>query len=348
MASNGSGIAVPNVRRSSVSSRGLQQGPRLGAIDEDGGMHPDDSSPDSPPRTYGKKLSRLMAFDTGSHHHDRAPPPYSEWDGLKTPHGDNLTSLREKRKNPTRGGWIRTVILILLAIMIIVGLVVGLVLGLRRKHHHKTTSPSTSNDTATFPAGSWSLITFLDTVETDCTSNSATWQCYPYNTINQSSTLSMATFNWIIEPTENDSSAYMVSTTNNPFAIIFTNASLSLMNSGSNEEAYMFSISLDKTVIPTTAITSDGSTAECMYNGTTFTAHLYTKKSKTYPSDSLNSTDDFYQPWPFAVDISQSIAGGASVPDCYKTNNGILGDKVTLQTESSTSTCDCSWQNYGT
>ena len=346
-------------------------------------MHPDEAvldSPKEPPHTHSKGIGRVLPFDIAPRrvHHDRAPPPYSEWDGIKGPRGSRLSQMRAGHSSTQRhGGCLKWVLLILIAILIIIALIVGLVVGLHDKHHHSSsyvvasslnplrpvpTNPSLSDNTSSptnqtapaFPAGSYSLVTFLSTVATSCTSNPSTWTCYPYTTYNQSTAGSMTTFNWIITPSSSSSSSsspsYVISSTQNPFSITFTNATLTLTNPNTSTEAYTFSIPLDKIDIPTTALTPDDSASECMFNTTTFTAHLYTKRPKVYPGDSVsNSTTGApYQDWPYAVDVMQSIEGGGEVPACYKTVNGGLGDRINLATEPETSQCSCTWMNYGT
>lgn len=144
MASNGPGVANgASPRRSSVSSY-RRNGSRLGAIEENGYMHPDEAvfdAPKEPPHSHSKGIGRVLPFDIAPRHvhHDRAPPPYSEWDGMKGPKGSRLSQMRASQSNTRRrGGWLKLVLIILIAILIIVALVVGLVVGLHHKHHHSS------------------------------------------------------------------------------------------------------------------------------------------------------------------------------------------------------------------
>ena len=216
-------------------------------------------------------------------------------------------------------------------------------------HNRNSTSSQTQN--ATFPAGSYSFTTFLDTVQADCTSNAATWQCYPYTTYNQSASGAMTIFNWIISPKNDGSPTFVISSSDNPFALDFSNATLTLVDAGLSTEAYTFQVPMDKKVIPTTALTGDNSASICDYDDTTFSASLYTKMAMTYPAGSsaqTNSTVGAFQQWPYAVSVQQVIGGGVNVPACYETMNGNQGNRISLETQPSQSTCRCTYQNFGT
>lgn len=159
----------------------------------------------------------------------------------------------------------------------------------------------------------------------------------------------MTTFDWIITPTNN--SQFVISSSNNPFALTFSNATLNMVDAGLSSEAYTFQVPMDKQVIPTTALTDDNSASICDYNGTTFSATLYTKMASTYPSSSSASNSSSgapFRPWPHAVSVQQVIGGGVSVPSCYKTVNGNRGDRIPLDTEPAQSNCRCAYQNFGT
>lgn len=208
-----------------------------------------------------------------------------------------------------------------------------------------------------FPAGSYSLVTFLDSVSTKCTANPATWLCDPYETYAQSPAGSMATFNWIISGSEKN---YTIASTNNPFAINFTSTPLSLANMGSSDERYTFSITLVKFVVPSVSITPNNMIAGCYFNNTRFEASLYTKKAKAYPTNgtssvsasSLNNvganSSTTYQPWPFAVEVVQSIGGGVDVPNCYYVDSGSIGSFIThgLDAQPAEAMCSCTYKNY--
>ena len=231
-------------------------------------------------------------------------------------------------------------------------------------------SPASSSPVAVpngpFPVGSYTLTTFLDTVSTNCTSNAATWRCYPYSTYSQSQTGAMATFNWVITATDPKSSSpgnYSISSTNNPFALNFSNVPMQLLDLGLSSERYTFFVPMDKNVIPSTAITNDNSLATCYFNNATFRANLFTKMSKTYPlSSSASSTtatpspsagdgtsaSQGFQPWPYAVRVEEFIGGGNDVPSCYKVVNGNIGDRINngISPKGAENVCSCLYKNY--
>jgi hypothetical protein len=185
-------------------------------------------------------------------------------------------------------------------------------------------------------------------VSTACTPNSDTWRCYPYTTYAETGSGADTLFNWIITPTKENGTDYLISSTDNPFALDFDNATLSLTNQGQSSEAYRFSVNMQKTVIPNVTLTADGAATDCFYNGTIFSAVLYTKKEKTYPAQNTTtpSATGAYPPWPYAVEVQQAANGGAGVPDCYKMINGNPGEHVSIGNEPDSQTCQCVYQNY--
>ena len=172
----------------------------------------------------------------------------------------------------------------------------------------------------------------------------------------------MTTFNWIISPTANDLSGkdtgnmtYIISSSDNPFALTFTNAILTLQQAGQDDEAYTFEVPMQKIVIPSAPLTADNAATECYYNNTQFSAKLYTKLAKSYPvqagSASGNPDPDpsaLFGEWPYAVEVQQFIDGGSGVPDCHKVVNGVAGEKVSVGTTNINDSCECLYMNYDT
>jgi hypothetical protein len=81
-------------------------------------------------------------------------------------------------------------------------------------------------------------------------------------------------------------------------------------------------------------------------------ASLYTKMTptapvKATPSSATQPTISF-RPWPYAVEVKQSIGGGADVPNCYISVNGQLGARVTsgLTPQPATNDCSCVYRNF--
>jgi hypothetical protein len=164
----------------------------------------------------------------------------------------------------------------------------------------------------------------------------------------------MITFNWIITSTDLFSNSdFIISSDNNPFALSFTNANMQLIDIGLETEAYTFSVPMDKIVMPQTALTPDNAATGCIYNDTAFEARLYTKMRSTYPTNAEavnpSAQGPVFKPWPNAVKVMQVIDGGQNVPMCFRTTNGLLGQRVTegLEAQPSTSTCTCEYMNFG-
>ena len=214
-------------------------------------------------------------------------------------------------------------------------------------------SSSSSPGAEPFPVGSYTFTTFLDTTSTNCTSNPDSWKCEPSVTYATSPTNAQATFNWIISAansTSDPTSNLTISSTNNPFSIDFSNAALTLVDAGTDNERYTFTTTVQKAVFPTFNV-------RCDYNDTQFTADLYTSKPKSYPSNSTsNATSSAagtpaggaFADWNYAVDATQDIGGGVDVPACYDLVNGLPGDRVTsgYSVMPAADFCSCAYKNY--
>jgi hypothetical protein len=206
-------------------------------------------------------------------------------------------------------------------------------------------SGNNNSTTSTFPIGTYSFDTFLNTVSTSCTSNSATWLCYPYSTYAESPSSSSTIFNWIIAPTIPASKNYTISSTDNPFSIVFSNLTLHLMKEGASDEHYFFQTMMSKPTKPTTQLGSNNVASTCYFNSTTFQGYLYTKMAKSYPASEAKSPSVPYQAWPYAVKIEQVAAAGADTPNCIDSSGNSLGD---FSVSDGTQLCDCLYLNYGT
>ncbi|TAQ90721.1 hypothetical protein B7494_g898 [Chlorociboria aeruginascens] len=310
--------------------------------------------------------------------------PYEfDAEGVEGPNGEKLDEVRKaartKESKPfvERGGWKRLALIALVIIVCTVGLVVGLVAGLENQHSNsyvlvspeeimthvnrsnnndENTSPeggatgnvstgSTNPDSSPeFPAGSYSITTYLSTIATNCTSNPATWNCYPYSTYAQSPS-SAATFDWIINPDSKNSSIYLISSTSDPFSIMFTNASLMLQDPTLDSEHYFFQTLIQKPTIPSVLLTSADVASTCYFNNTMFKAYLYTKMAKTYPESGSGNAGGVYGEWPFAVKVEQVATSGIGTPSCLDVHGDSVGD---FSVPTSGELCDCLYLNTGT
>lgn len=299
-----------------------------------------------------------------------APPPY-DWvpppvrHDLTNPNDEEKLSRLQRKlsKAERRGGWGRLALMIA-ALLGVIGLAVGLGVGLttgRKKNSdsagdgdntYTSQQPESSVPIQQLPLGQYSFVTSLRAQQTNCTANPATWRCYPYTVLDPSNpstnTTSQSTFNWIIrnesaiyatKDTPSTSSAGIpsnltLSSTNNPFALTFTNQSLTYHSSDENASPPMltFSFTLPKTVVPTSAIASDNAATQCFFNNTILSGRIYlaasSSSSQSPQSGSASSAGNSEQ-WPYGVEVLQGSAGGEGTPDCYKTVNGGLGESVT-------------------
>ncbi|KAK4628421.1 uncharacterized protein CLAFUR5_11830 [Fulvia fulva] len=316
----------------------------------------------------------------------RTPPPAYERSGFPLVvednfldragpiEGEKVAELRRQRshQNKTRGSVWRIVLISTVAFLVVLGLAVGLGVGLtvgRRKHQNSNgeTGAASENSTRPFPLGEYSMVTALKQVSTNCTSNAATWSCYPYNVFDASNPLqTRAIFNWILTnsssdyatintastPDEGVPANLTISSTDNPLAITFENSSLTYISPSSNSSSarYTFNFVMEKAVIPSTSITGDNGLSQCFFNQTIFTGTLYLSAGRTYPeAGSSNTTGSTgFQQWPYAIEISQTSPGGTDVPACYQYTNRVVGARITndLTPQSADTQCTCEYQNF--
>lgn len=309
--------------------------------------------------------------------YDWAPPASLGGDDKGNPpvEGEKLAELRKSegwRKPPSRGGWGRLWILIGVAVVVVLALAIGLGVGLSKKKSSSSSDDTSSGSSSTpqdFPLGEYSFVTALMQTTTYCTSNPATWRCYPFTNFNPSSggsdTSSQAYFNWAITNTEDNYATVdsvsstpdsgipanlTISSKNDPFGIVFGAKPLTYHASSSNSSSprYTFSFTLPKKVIPSSAITSDGSQAECFFNQTIFTGNIYLSASRNYPSDSSKDSTSIggYTQWPHAVEVTQMASGGTNVPNCYETGTGAPITDAGLTPQAGNFECSCDYRNY--
>ena len=129
-----------------------------------------------------------------------------------------------------------------------------------------------------FPLGTYSIVAFLDTVATGCTSNNATWTCAPYTDYYSDPQKALTVINWDIT---GSSGSYKIS------------------SKGTSDLDTSFQISRTKTVNMTGSIGSAKGSFECDYGATNLQAYLYTKMARTYPDDTISVTGAANTVWPY-------------------------------------------------
>ncbi|KAF1347580.1 hypothetical protein BDV97DRAFT_355509 [Delphinella strobiligena] len=363
-------------------------GNRLPVIDEDkAGMTAqpglaltsDQAIPPTPVKSHyrntstGSPTSKTTQSYTSS---ETLPPEYAKYNynpGPGPEGAEKAERLYENHLIAKRGGWGRLIIVLVVLACVAIGLGVGLGVGLNHhkklaQHSSSSSSSGTTLDTALgFPLGEYSLNTALRDIQTNCTSNAATWRCFPYSLYSNdssSASASEAVFNWILT---NTSASYIsnatlpttsssgvpanisLSSSDNPFSISITNTSLTYYNNN-DRPRFGFNLTTSKQVIPNVALTTDNAASTCFYNNTMLVGLLYLSDglSVTYPTSSDATTLDSYQAWPYAVRVEQIADGGTDVSACYETVDGSVGNEITgvFTTESETDQCVCHYANF--
>ncbi|PNS21629.1 hypothetical protein CAC42_988 [Sphaceloma murrayae] len=304
---------------------------------------------------------------------DTQPPPYArEWRAEDSQYFENEEKPGLRRRIAGRRGGIgRCMIIAVVVLAVIIALAVGLGIGLSRRN--RSSNSAAESDTQSlqssqeFPLGQYTFVTTLRTVQTDCTSDPATWRCYPYNTYqNNNSTAGLALFNWVINAASQEfpsngstpstqasgtTTSLSVSSSRDPFSIPLDNRSLTYVNDNNNPR-YTFNFTYSKNVVPTTAISTSNVASTCFFNQTQFTATLYLSNSRAldYPGQGLMDAAQIqggYPRWPYAVEIREVSGAGQDVPACYEMVNGAVGQRTgDLMPQSSDRRCSCNYRNF--
>ncbi|PSK53859.1 hypothetical protein B9Z65_7665 [Elsinoe australis] len=303
------------------------------------------------------------------------PPPYAsrEWrpEDIRYFGNDEKPSLR-RRIAGRRGGVGRFIIIAIVVLAVIIALAVGLGVGLSRRSKSRNSTADTDAESSQagnsqYPLGQYTFVTSLRSVKTDCTSNPATWRCYPYSTASGSnSTSGLALFNWFItgasqgfpsnvSSPKTDASgiptSLKISSSRDPFSIPLRNQSLTFVNDNNNPR-YTFNFPYAKTVVPSTALGTNNAASTCYFNQTQFSATLYLSDTRAldYPGQDLSSSSQVqggYPKWPYAVEVREMSGSGQDVPACYEMVNGALGERIdSLTPQSSSSQCSCNYRNF--
>ena len=219
-----------------------------------------------------------------------------------------------------------------------------------------SSSPTSPSPAGPFPAGSYTFTTYLETVATNCTSAPMDWQCAPYHTYSESPSRAKASNQWIIVDLGLPSSPKLfISSSSDPFGPSFSNATLTLVDRDLGSEHYSFKTTFDKIVIPSPGV-------YCYFNSTILEGNLYTKKPKSNPAQtSASSTASAAEPattgnvasnvfaeWKYAVDTTQSIGGGSTIPECFLVKDGVKGAKILdgIMPQTPANICNCVFKNY--
>jgi hypothetical protein len=149
-----------------------------------------------------------------------------------------------------------------------------------------------------FPLGTYSLITFLDTVQSSCTTNNATWSCPPSTDYYADPQKALTILNWQISGSPG---SYKISSKGQDatFGTMFQNEKLELLDAGKDSERYRFQLSRTKTVNMTGSIGDDKGDFVCSYGATNIQGSLYTKMARTYPKDTIAVPNSGNPAWPF-------------------------------------------------
>ncbi|PQE15917.1 tat pathway signal sequence protein [Rutstroemia sp. NJR-2017a BVV2] len=310
-------LSYPSFQRASVTSIGALMSRRLPV----------------PPR---------MSSRMSSHSDHDPPPPYSGFNAVEEAEpekGVEAWTTNVEDRFARRGGLGR-LSLIVLSVLCALGLVLGLALGLtigRRKSSNnpsEITNTNTITTTPVFPAGNYSIPTFLTTITTNCTSNPATWKCYPYSSYNSNNPSdSSATFQWIITSTSststssNSSANLTISSTPNPFSILFNNAPLILKDQGMDTERYSFELEMQKQTRPDTQLGEENKAAVCYFDGVLLEGELFTRRGVGEETGTETGMGmGVFVPWAGRVQVRQVVKAGKGVPRCVDGEGGSLGE----------------------
>lgn len=192
-----------------------------------------------------------------------------------------------------------------------------------------------------FPAGAFRISTNLRNVTTSCSNVSASWNCAPgaAQTYWEAGVNSSAiTVLWKVNQnnlTEGaEGNGFAISSAGDPFALRFSNASLTLREAGGENEHWGFETRVKKRVRPWVDISGRNAAVECDYDNVELSARLFTRRQ---PAEGLGGGDDA---WPGAVEVEERSEIEGS---CAEVRNGVLGQRVAVGT--GPAECLCSYSN---
>lgn len=285
--------------------------------------------------------------------YDFVPEPIEEsLDGREPVEVEKLRQLRNEDDEGEIVLWWRRKRVIALALVVItaVALAIGLGVGLSRTKESSRKAAAAGNRTETpleFPLKEWSLSARLVEANTGCTSNPDIWRCYPYS-IGGAALFDLTIVNTSASYAPNNTAgkdegatrapADLLISSSNPFAIPFTNQSLTYVRSTSNSSAERFewTFEMTKPVMPASSVMATGAAAKCSFAETVFLGTLYLSAPRSAMGEGQTRDDE----WPYAVEIRQSKQGDGGPAEC----EGMDGGRVSVPGASGV--CDCVYRNY--
>ncbi|UNI23651.1 hypothetical protein JDV02_009458 [Purpureocillium takamizusanense] len=231
---------------------------------------------------------------------------------------------------------------------IIVGLAVGLAVGLRRRGG---TSGKGSSSNYKFPAGSYTFDMSLKSENQDCTSRASTWQCDGQGK-GDTTTLywnikSLSPDTYTVSSAPPSSSSTKGGGTDNPLALPpFSNLKMRLVDANQPTERLVFSLPVNKTVVPSDGGTSLNRAAKCTYADAEVEATLYTRrhggKSFDAPADAAggDEEDGGAVAWPGDIEVAQLMNATIGQPTCEDSTGRQIAD-----VQGASGTCDCMYAN---
>lgn len=247
--------------------------------------------------------------------------------------------------------WWRRKRLVLLAVIavLLVALAIGLGVGLthRSSSNNSDSAESPGNRTEQplgFPIGQWTVPATLLEASTECTSNAATWRCYPYTVGGDTSfdlTITNTSAQYAPNSTTSENTgqagqpAGLQISSSNPFVIPFANQTVTYFSSAANASAARleWSFSMAKTVVPSSPVIEGGAAAECLFPDTMLTGILYLNAPKMMAGATESA-------WPYAAEIRQAWQGGNREIECQGANGG------SAAVAAAEGDCNCVYRNY--
>jgi len=152
---------------------------------------------------------------------------------------------------------------------------------------------------------------------------------------------------------------YGISAAPNPFVPQFRNVSLDLVDGNQDSERLVFEIGkMALEVVPIEPVAGDNNSTSgnkatiCYFNDTVLTATIWTRRRAEYPANLTTSVDNLgngthtsvdYDIWPYAVEVSQVVRVGASVPDCRDADGNPVGN---FEVPQPSNECGCWYRNF--